>query len=437
MAQQTNSIEAEMSVLGACLLDPDRAYEAVDGLVMPEDFASERHRVIFAAILETFEQKRPVDLVTVGEILRGKGFSESAYLAEILDYVPSAHNAGRYAQIVKDLSVRRKIAAIGHDLIAHATSNEKISDIVQAVESSLYALGGGSDKGPQHIKDVMKRTFARLESLAERRGEITGIKTGIRRLDMMLNGLNPGKLYVVAARPAMGKSAFGNGLVNSASVNHGVASLTFSLEMPDDELAERHLYSVGRIDGSRARIGMFGEADYTKLTSAAQTLSSAPAWIDDSEALPITEIRSRARRMKRKHDIGLIVVDYLQLCTAKAQSREQEIAEISRNLKSMAKELKVPVVALSQLNRSLENRTDKRPMMSDLRESGAIEQDSDVVAFIYRESVYCNDCKAGNCTKDHDKDAEIIIGKQRGGPVGTVRARWIAEHTRFEDDDHV
>ena len=424
-------MEAEMSVLGALLIDPDSAYEAIDGKLDASDFVSERHAAIFSVVTDAIAKGEPVDIVSVGQELKRKGISDIAYLAELIDYVPSARNAGKYASHVREAAVRRKVAKIGGSLIDMAESGAKVDDIIQTVEGALFSLDGGDDKGPKHIREILKRTFKNLEDRAERRGEVTGLKTGIDRLDTMLNGLLPGKLYVIAGRPSMGKSALANCIASNASVRHKVPSLTFSLEMPDEELTERHICSTGKVDNSRVRIGYFNEAEYAKLAESADTLSKAPIWIDDREAISITEIRSTARRMKRKHGIGLIFVDYLQLCTAKADSRQQEISEISRNLKNMAKELNVPVVALSQLNRSLESRTDKRPMMADLRESGAIEQDADVILFLYRDSVYCQDCKNETCTKGHEEDADIIVAKQRGGPTGHAKARWIAEHTCF------
>ena len=288
------------------------------------------------------------------------------------------------------------------------------------------------------VKDILKDTFKSIEALYERKELITGVPTGYHDLDKMTAGLQPSGLIVVAGRPSMGKTAFALNLIEYAATHaeKPVPSVIFSLEMSKEQLVQRMLCSLAKVDAGRLRTGHLGESDWPKLTMAAGQLTETQIFIDDTPAISVLELRSKARRLKAEHGLGLIVVDYLQLMRgSNPESRQQEISEISRSLKALAKELQLPVVALSQLNRSLESRTDKRPMMADLRESGAIAQDADVIMFVYRESVYCEDCKSRErtCEKGHDKDAEIIIGKQRNGPIGTVHLTFRGEFTRFEN----
>jgi replicative DNA helicase len=287
-------------------------------------------------------------------------------------------------------------------------------------------------------RDILKDTFKTIEKLFERKELVTGVPSGFTDLDTMTAGLQPGDLVIIAARPSMGKTAFILNLVEYAAVHSQskAPTIIFSLEMSKESLVQRMLCSISKVDASRLRTGHLGESDWPKLTNGAGLLSEAPIYIDDTPAISVLELRAKARRLKAEKNLGLIVVDYLQLMQGhNAENRQQEISEISRSLKALAKELSVPVVALSQLNRSLENRTDKRPVMADLRESGAIEQDADVIMFIYRETVYCEACKKrdGSCDKGHEKDAEIVIGKQRNGPIGTVHLTFRGEYTRFEN----
>jgi replicative DNA helicase len=287
-------------------------------------------------------------------------------------------------------------------------------------------------------KEIMKDTFEIIEELYHRKELVTGVPSGFTDLDHMTAGLQPSDLIIVAGRPSMGKTAFVLNLVEHASVHAAtpVPTVIFSLEMSKEQLVQRMLCSVARVDASRLRTGNLADSDWPKLTEGTARLSEAPIFIDDTPAITVLELRAKARRLKAEHNLGMVVVDYLQLMQGhNSESRQQEISEISRSLKALAKELGVPVIALSQLNRSLENRTDKRPIMADLRESGAIEQDADVIMFIFREAVYCEDCKSKErtCDKGHDKDAEIIIGKQRNGPIGTVHLTFLGQFTRFEN----
>ena len=295
------------------------------------------------------------------------------------------------------------------------------------------------------VRDILKDTFHNIQELYERKELVTGVPTGYADLDKMTSGFQRGDLVIIAGRPSMGKTAFALNLVEYATslTDKNIPAVVFSLEMSKEQMVQRLLCSVARVDAGRLRTGNLGDSDWPKLTTAAGQLSDAHIFIDDTPAISVLELRSKARRLKAEHGLGLIVVDYLQLMRgSNTENRQQEISEISRSLKALAKELELPVLALSQLNRSLESRTDKRPMMADLRESGAIEQDADIIMFVYRDTVYCEDCKSREktCEKNHDKDAEIIIGKQRNGPIGTVHLTFRGEFTRFEnqskrDDD--
>ncbi|MDX9708629.1 MAG: replicative DNA helicase [Trichloromonas sp.] len=436
------SLEGEMSVLGGVLLENEALNKALE-ILRPEDFYREAHRKIFSALIGLSDKGEPADLVTLTAALQQKGDLEavggSAYLATLVDYVPTAANILYYCRMVKDKAVSRRLIQVATEIATRGYDGGDVEADLDWAEKSIFEIAGSKSR-PSYFstREIMKDTFKTIEKLYDRKELITGVPTGFNDLDLMTAGLQGGDLVIIAARPSMGKTAFCLNIVEHAALHAAkpVPSIVFSLEMGKEQLVQRLLCSVSRVDASRLRTGHLGESDWPKLTNGAGLLSEAPIFIDDTPSISVLELRAKARRLKAEHDLGLVVVDYLQLMQGRnAENRQQEISEISRSLKALAKELHVPVVALSQLNRSLESRTDKRPMMADLRESGAIEQDADVIMFIYRDAVYCEACKRrdNSCDKGHDKDAEVIIGKQRNGPIGSVHLTFRGEFTRFEN----
>ncbi len=436
------NLEAEMSVLGGVLLENDALNKALE-LLIPDDFYRESHRQIFLALIALSERNEPADLVTLTAELKQNdqldAVGGSRYLASLVDYVPTAANITYYAKLMKEKAVARHMINVATEIAARGYEGQEMDKTLDWAEKSIFEISSMKTR-PSYFstKEIMKDTFKAIEKLYERKELVTGVPTGYTDLDTMTAGLQPGDLVIVAGRPSMGKTAFCLNVVEYAAMHSDrpSAALVFSLEMGKEQLVQRMLCSVARVDASRLRTGHLGETDWPKLTNGAGLLSEAKIFIDDTPAISVLELRSKARRLKAEHDLGLIVIDYLQLMQgSNPESRQQEISEISRSLKALAKELNVPVIALSQLNRSLENRTDKRPIMADLRESGAIEQDADVIMFVYRESVYCEACRRrdGSCDKGHEQDAEIIIGKQRNGPIGTVHLTFRGQFTRFEN----
>ncbi len=436
------NLEAEMSVLGGVLLENDALNKALE-LLTPDDFYRESHRQIFLALIALSERNEPADLVTLTAELKQNdqldAVGGSSYLATLVDYVPTAANINYYAKLMKEKAVARHMISVATEIASRGYEGQEIDKTLDWAEKSIFEISSMKTR-PSYFstKEIMKDTFKAIEKLYERKELVTGVPTGYTDLDTMTAGLQPGDLVIVAGRPSMGKTAFCLNVVEYAAMHadRPCAALVFSLEMGKEQLVQRMLCSVARVDASRLRTGHLGETDWPKLTNGAGLLSEAKIFIDDTPAISVLELRSKARRLKAEHDLGLIVIDYLQLMQgSNPESRQQEISEISRSLKALAKELNVPVIALSQLNRSLENRTDKRPIMADLRESGAIEQDADVIMFVYRESVYCEACRRrdGSCDKGHEQDAEIIIGKQRNGPIGTVHLTFRGQFTRFEN----
>ncbi len=431
-----------MSVLGGVLLENEALNKALE-ILRPEDFYRDAHRKIFNALINLSEKGEPADLVTLTAVLQQRGELDvvggSAYLATLVDYVPTAANIVYYCRMVKDKAISRRLIQVATDIATRGYEGGDVEADLDWAEKSIFEIAGTKAK-PSYFstREIMKETFKTIEKLYDRKELITGVPTGFNDLDLMTAGLQGGDLIIIAARPSMGKTAFCLNIVEHAALRaeKPVPCIVFSLEMGKEQLVQRLLCSVSRVDASRLRTGHLGESDWPKLTNGAGLLSEAPIFIDDTPSISVLELRAKARRLKAEHDLGLVVVDYLQLMQGRnAENRQQEISEISRSLKALAKELNVPVVALSQLNRSLESRTDKRPMMADLRESGAIEQDADVIMFIYRDAVYCEACKRrdNSCDKGHDKDAEIIIGKQRNGPIGSVHLTFRGEFTRFEN----
>ena len=434
-----HSVEAEQSVLGGLLLD-NLAWDRAGDLLTDSDFYRHEHRLIYAAIGVLVGQSKPADVITVFEQLQGLGKAQDvgglAYLNALAQSVPSAANMRRYAEIVRERSILRKLIAASDDIATSAFNpgGRQVSTVLDEAESKIFQIGeeGSRQKqGFQGINQLVVELIDRVQELHDNGAEeVTGVRTGFYDLDRMTAGLQKGDLIVLAARPSMGKTAFALNIAEHVAVQEGLPVLVFSMEMGAAQLALRLVGSLGRINQQNLRTGRLDSGEWERLTDAVERLGQVQLYIDETAALTSSELRARARRMARQFGtLGLIVIDYLQLMSGSSNSDENratEIGEISRGLKALAKELQCPVIALSQLNRSVEQRTDKRPMMSDLRESGAIEQDADIIMFIYRDDYYNKDSKEPGVT-------EIVIGKQRNGPVGTVKLAFIKPLTRFEN----
>jgi replicative DNA helicase len=433
-----------MSILGGILIDND-AINRVLEVLTADDFYRESHRKIFLAMMRLSDLREPCDLITMTDMLKKAGELEeiggAAYLATLVDYVPTAANIAYYCKMVKEKSTNRRLISVATEIVSRGYDEAAdVDELLDKAQKEIYEITENKSR-PQYVpvQAVLKEAFNILKNLHDQKEHVTGVPTGYVDLDHKTAGFQPGNLVIIAARPSMGKTTLALNIAQYASAESKkkVPSVIFSLEMGKEELVMRFLASIARVDFGRTRTGHFHDSDWPRLTRAAGILHDAKIFIDDSPSISVLELRSKARRLKSEHDIGLVIVDYLQLMRggANPESRQQEISEISRALKALAKELNVPVVALSQLNRELEKRADKRPMMSDLRESGAIEQDADVIMFVYREAVYCEDCRKPDttCSKGHERNAEIIIGKQRNGALGTIELTFIGEHTRFEN----
>ncbi|HIG41279.1 MAG: replicative DNA helicase [bacterium] len=430
-----HSLEAERSVLGGLMLD-DNAWDNVSMIITANDFYRNDHRVIYRCMAELAEQNKPLDIITISESLDSVNELANVggipYISELASGTPTASNVKAYANIVAERATVRNLISVAHE-IAESGFNPQGRDadtLIDLAESSVFKIGDNrpSSGGPVAIRPLLTKAVQRIDELFQTKGNLTGLSTGFREVDDMTMGLQPGDMVVVAGRPSMGKTSFAMNIAESAAISGDKAVLVFSMEMPADALIMRMLSSLGRIDQSKIRSGQLGDDDWPRLTSAVTLLNDKPLLVDDTPALSPNEIRSRARRVVREHgDLGLIVVDYIQLMqvTGSTENRTTEISEISRSLKSIAKEFSCPVMALSQLNRGLEQRPDKRPIMSDLRESGAIEQDADVIIAIYRDEVYHEDAEKGV--------AEVIFLKQRNGPIGRRKLAFIGQYTKFED----
>ncbi len=432
-----HSLEAEQAILGGLMLD-NSAWDQVADSITEEDFYRHDHQIIYRAIAELAAQNKPLDVVTLSEWLDNNGELETvgglAYLGSLAKNTPSAANIKAYAAIVRERSILRQLVSIGGRISESAfnTEGRSSSEILDEAERLVFEIAEKGARGKQGfvgIKDLLNQAVDRIDMLFQQDDPITGVPTGWKDFDEKTSGLQPGDLIIVAGRPSMGKTSFAMNIAEHAAIHAGLPVAVFSMEMPGDSLAMRMISSIGRIDQHRLRTGKLDDDDWPSLTKAVGILAEAPLFIDDTPALSPNELRARARRLSRETgQLGLIVIDYLQLMQVPGnnENRAAEISLISRSLKSLAKELNTPVIALSQLNRSLEQRPNKRPVMSDLRESGAIEQDADLIVFIYRDEVYHEDSA--------DKGvAEIIIGKQRNGPIGTVRQTFLGQYTRFED----
>ncbi|MBI4693337.1 MAG: replicative DNA helicase [Gammaproteobacteria bacterium] len=434
-----HSVEAEQSVLGGLMLD-NEAWLQISEKLTDQDFYRRDHASIFRGVEALANAGKPYDIVTLAEWLEMNGQLAAAgglqYLAQLADNTPTAANIGAYADIVRERAVLRSLIRAGTDIAESAFRTEgrsalELLDDAERVVFQIAERESRGRKGFQPIKQLLVAALDRIDQLHQRDSPITGVPTGYAELDDMTSGLQPSDLVIVAGRPSMGKTAFALNLAQNAALHADTPVAIFSMEMPSEQLAMRLLSSLGRIDQHKLRTGKLGDDDWPRLTHAVGHLSEVKLYIDDTPALTPGDLRARCRRLAREHGLGMVVIDYLQLMHVHgtSENRATEISEISRSLKALAKELNVPVIALSQLNRSLEQRGDKRPVMSDLRESGAIEQDADVIMFIYRDEVYNEDST--------DKGiAEIIIGKQRNGPIGVRKLRFFGEYTRFENLAH-
>lgn len=431
-----HSVEAEQSILGGLMLD-NSGWDRIADLLHGGDFYRRDHQLIFEAIGTLSEKSIPSDAVTVSEHLEKCGQLDDAgglaYIASLARDTPSAANIKAYAEIVRERSMLRELIRVGGEIAgsAHANDGRGAADLVDEAERKVFEIaerGQRAGTGFIGLRKILPGVIDRLDELSHSEGDITGVATGFQKFDALTAGLHGGELIIIAGRPSMGKTTLAMNIAENAAIAGKVPTAIFSMEMSAEQLAFRMIGSIGRVNQSNLRTGRFSDEDWTRINSAVAIMSQAPIFIDDTPALSPTEIRARARRLKREHGLGLIVVDYLQLMgvAGTRENRATEISEISRSLKALAKELNLPIVALSQLNRGVEQRTDKRPVMSDLRESGAIEQDADLIAFIYREEVYDPDTPRKGV-------ADIIIAKQRNGPIGDFHLTFLGEYTRFEN----
>ncbi|MGI6707179.1 MAG: replicative DNA helicase [Clostridia bacterium] len=426
-----HSIEAEQSVLGSMLLDRE-AVSAAGEVLQPEDFYSDAHREIYEAMLSLYDAGKPVDLVTLVDELDQRGTMDGVggitYVTDLSRMVPSTANVRYYIRIVEEKSILRKlIKASGTIMNESYEASKEVDDIINQAEKAIFDISQKQGTTSfEHIKDTLLSSYAKIEELYNSKGNITGLPTGFVELDYKLSGLHPSELILVAARPGMGKTSFIMNVAQYAAIHSNTPVAVFNLEMSREQLANRMLGCEAHVELQKIRTGNLTEDDWRKLARAMAPLSQAPIYIDDTPGISVTEIRSKCRRLKIEHGLGLVVIDYLQLMSGRgrAESRQQEIAEISRALKVLAMELSVPIIAGSQLSRAPEARTNHRPMLSDLRESGAIEQDADVVMFLYRDEYYNPDTEDKNI-------AEVIIAKQRNGPTGMVKLAWLGQYTKF------
>lgn len=433
-----HSIEAEQSVLGSMLIAPE-SWDTVTEIIGSDDFYNRAHQTIFIAVLDLLKHNLPVDLITVSEQLEKHDKLEEAggfaYLAELAKNTPSAANVAAYAQIIKERAITRELIGVAHNIaeVGFNPEGRNSAELLDLAESKVFEIAEkrtGENEGPKDIDKVLGKTVDRLEALVKSGKEVTGVTTGFQDLDKKTSGLQPSDLIIVAARPSMGKTTFAMNLCENAMMAEDKPVLVFSLEMPSEQIMMRMLASLSRVDQTKIRTAQLDDTDWSRISRTMAMLKEKNnLWVDDSSGLTPMDVRTRARKIARDNGgLSLIMVDYLQLMRVPslADNRTLEIAEISRSLKALAKELEVPVVALSQLNRSLEQRADKRPVNSDLRESGSIEQDADLIMFIYRDEVYHEN-------SEYKGVAEIIIGKQRNGPIGTSRLTFQGQFSRFDN----
>ena len=425
--------EAEVAVLGSMLLDKEAIGQAIE-LLDESSFYKGAHSKIYSTIVNLYDKNKPIDIVTLVDELRTKGVLEdvggSSYVTSITSSIPTSANIAHYAKIVREKAVLRSLISTSTKIISESyESASKVDDLLDKAERMIFEITQKKmDTKVAPIKDVIKSSIETIDNLYQRKEHITGVATGYHNFDVKTAGLQKSDLIIVAGRPSMGKSALATCIAEHIGIVEKVPIAFFSLEMSKEQLAQRMLCSHARVDSHKVRTGFLSQSDWPKLVNAAGKLSESPIYIDDTPGISALELRAKARRLKAQYDIGLIIVDYLQLMqgSSGSDSRQQEISDISRSLKALARELSVPLIAISQLSRAVEQRADHRPQLSDLRESGAIEQDADVVILLLREEYY-------NPTEENKGIAEVIIAKQRNGPVGTVKLAFIGEHTRFED----
>ena len=431
-----NDVEAEQAVIGSMLTDKEAVSAAIE-VLKPEDFYREDNRIIFEAILSLYGRSEPIDIITLKSELSSMGKFEAVggleYIAELPDKVPTTANVEQYIKIVEEKSVLRNLIKTANEIITLGyDQTQEVDSIIDGAEKKIFeVMQKKNQKGYTPIKDILVETFTELEQLYNQKQRITGIPTGFSDLDFRTSGLHNSDLILVAARPAMGKSAFALNIATNAAVRAKVPVAIFSLEMSKEQMTSRILCSEAMVDSNKVRTGKIDDEEWGKLAAASGELSEANIYIDDTPGISIMEIRAKCRKMKIEKNIGLVVIDYLQLVQGsgkRGSSREQEIAEISRSLKILAKEINVPVIALSQLSRAPEQRPDHRPMFSDLRESGSIEQDADIVMFLYRDDYYNEDSEKKNI-------AEVILAKHRAGSTGTVELLWLGNYTKFANID--
>jgi len=431
-----HDIEAEQAVIGSMLTDKEAVISALE-VLKPEDFYREDNKIIYASIANLYNKAEPIDIITLKDELSSIGKLEAVggleYIVQLPEKVPTTANASKYVKIVEEKSILRSLIKTANEIISLGYDpTQEVEQITEGAEKKLFeVMQRKSQKGYNSIKDILVESFTQLEKLYNQKQYITGVPTGFADLDYKTAGLHNSDLILVAARPAMGKSAFALNIATNAAVRANTPVVIFSLEMSKEQMANRILCSEALVDSNKVRTGKVEDEDWAKLAIASGILSESQIYIDDTPGISIMEIRTKCRKMKMEKDIGLVVIDYLQLVQGsnkRGGSREQEIAEISRSLKILAKELNVPVIALSQLSRAPEQRPDHRPMLSDLRESGSIEQDADIVMFLYRDDYYNEDTEKKNI-------AEVIIAKQRAGSTGTVELMWLGSYTKFANLD--
>ncbi|MEN1966556.1 replicative DNA helicase [Lentibacillus sp. N15] len=432
-----HNIEAEQAVIGAIFLEPDAFSQASERL-MPEDFYRASHQRIFETMMRLSDLGEPIDLVTVTTSLSNAKLLDEvggvSYLTDVAGSVPTAANISYYSKIVEEKSILRRLIRTATDIVTTGfTREDEVNDVLNEAEKNILEVSQRQSSGAfKSIKDVLIEVYDDIEMLHNHQADVTGVPTGYRDLDQITSGFQPNDLIIIAARPSVGKTAFALNIAQNVAINTDENVAIFSLEMGAEQLVQRMLCAEGNIDAQRLRTGSLEADDWGKLTMAMGSLSNAGIYIDDSPGIRVSEIRSKCRRLKQEHGLGMILIDYLQLIQGSINSREnrqQEVSEISRALKGLARELNVPLIALSQLSRGVEQRQDKRPMMSDLRESGSIEQDADIVGFLYRDDYYDQESEKQNII-------EIIISKQRNGPVGTVELAFVKEYNKFVDLDH-
>ncbi|MCD6257375.1 replicative DNA helicase [Candidatus Aerophobetes bacterium] len=429
-----HSLEAERSVLGAMLLEKETVPKVIQIIDHPDIFYSDLHRIIYEGILKLFDSNRPVDLITLREEFRKQGkldkIGGSSYLVDLINSVITTANVEYYAEIIKEKYILRNLLKAADKISGLCYEDSLDLDIIlDKAQSLIFSIAQKTSKTSYfHIKEVLTKTFEHIEALYQRKEQITGVPTGFIELDRLTSGLQPSDLVIIAGRPSMGKTAFALDIVRYAAINAGISSVVFSLESAKEQLVERMLCAEARVNSQKLRTGFLSEEDWSRLTDAAGVLAEAPIYIDDTPNISVMELRAKARRLKAEKDIKLAIVDYLQLMAGdrRAENRQQQISEISRSLKALAKELNLPVVAISQLSRAVEQREDKRPRLSDLRESGAIEQDADLVLSLYREFYYSH-------RSEDEGVAEVIINKQRHGPIDKIKLTFISEYSRFEN----